>query len=327
MYLPDSYTAAVVFMFITMLCLGSWANTVKIDRSWRFELFYMDYALGVLLFSVVLGGTMGSLGNHGETFIGSLCTATFYPIMKALLGGVLFNIANILLVASVAIAGIAVAFSISIGTALVVGSFLSFIVSPHNNVLVLFLGMLFIVAAIIFVSAAYKRSSMEINLTKKGIGIASVSGVLMSLFYPLIAESIVGRGSLNPYSSVFLFAVGLFVCNLFVGPLFIRKPLSGPTLKIQDYFRGSSKHHMWGLLGGVIWCLGMTFNVIGSIKVSPGISYAFTQLVTLVAALWGIFIWKEFKSTTRVNSYLGLMFICYLVGLYLIGYAKHLHRV
>jgi len=69
MFIVQSYPLAVVLCVLTMLCWGSWANTRKLARKdWRFELFYWDYAIGVVLLTLLLGLTLGSTGGAGSPF-------------------------------------------------------------------------------------------------------------------------------------------------------------------------------------------------------------------------------------------------------------------
>jgi len=322
MYLPETYGGAILMMFITMVCWGSWANMTKIDKNWRFELFYWDYAIGVFLMSLIFGITLGSFGGTGMGFFPNMIHASMSVVLKALFSGMIFNIANILLVGAITIAGMAVAFPIGIGIALVVGTLLSYFVHPVGNVFVLFIGVLLILLAVILDGIAYKKAGTSTHASGKGITIAIISGVLMSLFYPLIAESMLERRGLNPYSAVFFFSVGLLLSNLVINSLFMKKPITGGQLTVHDYFRGTKLQHAYGIIGGLIWCIGMTFNVIASTRAGPAIAYSFGQGATLIAAIWGVFIWREFKNGKNVSSLLLFMFVAYILGLLAIGISK-----
>ncbi len=322
MYLPQSYFISVIFMFITMLCWGSWANMTKIDKRWRFELFYWDYAFGVLLTTIILALTLGSLGTSGMSFFKNLTTMNFTHLLNAIISGAIFNIANILLVAAITLAGMAVAFPIGIGIALVIGTVLSYYVSPVGSPLFILLGVVLILAAVILDAIAYKRATKKLSVTTKGIVLSVISGILMSLFYPLIAKSMFGFNGLTPYNAVFFFAIGLNLCNLIVLPIIMKKPLIGLPVSFKEYRIASPKQHLIGLIGGIIWCVGMSFNLIASTRAGPAIAYAFGQGATLIAAIWGVFIWREFKHAKHVNRFLIAMFACYLLGLFFIGIAK-----
>ena len=330
MFIPQTYSLAIILCIVTMLCWGSWGNTQKLaGKSWRFELFYWDYVLGILLFALLIGFTLGSTGENGRGFIEDIGQAEGRNIMNALLGGVVFNASNILLVAAMAIAGMAVAFPVGVGIALALGVIINYIAVPKGNPLILFIGLAFIVAAIIIDAVAYKKHRTTLKqVSKKGILLSVSAGVLMALFYRFVASSMVTDfvkpepGKLTPYSAVFFFAIGVVVSNLLFNYLLMKKPFEGVPLSFRDYAKGSLGVHLTGILGGVIWNIGMAMSIIASGKAGFAISYGLGQGATLIAALWGVFIWKEFKGATKqVNTLIFLMFIAYLAGLTLLVYA------
>jgi glucose uptake protein len=330
MFIPQSYSLAIILCFVTMLCWGSWGNTQKLaGKSWRFELFYWDYVLGILLFALLLGFTLGSTGENGRGFIDDIRQADFRNMLNSFLGGVVFNASNILLVAAMAIAGMAVAFPIGVGIALALGVIINYIAVPRGNPLVLFIGLGFIVAAIIIDAVAYKKHSASLQrVSKKGILLSVSAGVLMALFYRFVASSMATdfvnpeAGKLTPYSAVFFFAAGVVVSNLLFNYLLMKKPFEGAPLSFRDYANGSIGVHLTGVLGGVIWNIGMSMSILASGKAGFAISYGLGQGATLIAALWGVFIWKEFKGASRpVNTLILFMFIAYLAGLALLVYA------
>jgi glucose uptake protein len=330
MFIPQSYSLAIILCFVTMLCWGSWGNTQKLaGKSWRFELFYWDYVLGILLFALLLGFTLGSTGENGRGFIDDIRQADFRNMLNSFLGGVVFNASNILLVAAMAIAGMAVAFPIGVGIALALGVIINYIAVPRGNPLVLFIGLGFIVAAIIIDAVAYKKHSASLQrVSKKGILLSVSAGVLMALFYRFVASSMATdfvnpeAGKLTPYSAVFFFAAGVVISNLLFNYLLMKKPFEGAPLSFRDYAKGSIGVHLTGVLGGVIWNIGMSMSILASGKAGFAISYGLGQGATLIAALWGVFIWKEFKGASRpVNTLILFMFIAYLAGLALLVYA------
>jgi glucose uptake protein len=331
MFIITQYTTAVVFCLITMLCWGSWANTQKLaSTSWRFELFYWDYVLGILLTSLLVALTLGSIGDEGRSFFADLGQADAASIGSALLGGAVFNAANILLGAAIAIAGMSVAFPVGIGLALVLGVVINFISNPVGNASLLFLGVLLVVAAILLNAFAYQKAmSQAKKVPLKGIVLSVVSGVLMGFFYRFVAAAMFPdftqpeAGKLSPYSAVFLFSVGILLSNFLFNTLLMRRPFTGPPVSYADYFRGSLGTHLIGVLGGAIWCVGMAFNIIASGKAGPAISYGLGQGATVVAAIWGIFVWKEFKGAPKGTTLiLNGMLLCYLIGLGLIIAAR-----
>lgn len=327
MFIPESYTLAIILCVITMLCWGSWGNTQKLaGKSWRFELFYWDYVIGILLFSLILGFSMGSTGEHGRGFLADIRQAEPRNIINAMIGGVIFNASNILLVAAMAIAGMAVAFPVGIGIALALGVIINYVATPKGNPLLLFIGLGFIVAAIIIDAVAYKKHSATMKkVSKKGIILSIEAGVLMALFYRFVASSMASDfvspevGKLTPYSAIFFFAIGVLVSNLLFNYLIMKRPFEGEPLSFKDYKKGTFDVHLNGILGGVIWNIGMSMSIIASGKAGFAISYGLGQGATLVAAMWGVFIWKEFKGATKsVNTLVMFMFFAYLIGLALL---------
>jgi glucose uptake protein len=330
MFIPQSYTLAIVLCIITMLCWGSWGNTQKLaGKSWRFELFYWDYVLGIVLFSLLLGFTLGSTGDNGRSFIQDIQQAESHNILNAMIGGVIFNASNILLVAAMAIAGMAVAFPVGVGIALALGVIINYIFAPQGNANLLFGGVALVVVAIIIDAVAYKKHSQSLKkVSGKGIILSISAGVLMALFYRFVASSMVTSfevpevGKLTPYSAIFFFAVGVFISNLLFNYLIMKRPFEGNPLTFKDYAKGSLSAHIYGALGGMIWNIGMSMSILASGKAGFAISYGLGQGATLIAALWGVFIWKEFKGASKsVNALIFMMFIAYLAGLALLVYA------
>lgn len=330
MFIPQSYSLAVILCIVTMFCWGSWGNTQKLaGKSWRFELFYWDYVIGILLFSLLLGFTLGSSGENGRSFLADMSQADMKNIVNSFLGGVIFNASNILLVAAMAIAGMAVAFPVGVGIALALGVIINYIATPKGNPVILFAGLVLIVAAIIIDAVAYrKHSSSQQRVSGKGIILSVAAGVLMSLFYRFVASSMVTdfaapeAGRLTPYSAVFFFAIGVSISNLVFNYILMKRPIEGAPLTFKDYGKGSMGVHLTGILGGVIWCIGMAMSILASGKAGFAISYGLGQGATLIAAFWGVFIWKEFRGASKqVNILLMLMFLAYLIGLALLVYA------
>jgi len=319
MFIPSLYPLALFMMIVTMICWGSWANTQKLTKGWRFELFYWDYVLGILLISVILGFTMGSTDpSSPDSFMTNLRDADAHHILLALVGGVVFNVANILLVAAIAIAGLAVAFPIGIGLALVIGAVLNYIIEPKGNPALLFGGISLVVVAIILDAFAYRKLVKDLSVSTKGILLSLLCGVGMGLFYPFVASAAKGPHHLVPYSVSFVFAVGVLACTIPVNYIFMRKPVSGPPVAMGDYFRGRGALHFWGLLGGIIWGVGMIFNVAASYAqmVGPATAYALGQGATMVSAIWGVFVWREFAGAPPVaRRLIAFMFLCFVVGL------------
>jgi glucose uptake protein len=331
MFIVHSYSLAVVLCVITMLCWGSWANSRKLaSREWRFELFYWDYAFGVVLVTLVLGLTLGSNGVEGRPFGADLAQVSAASIASALLGGAVFNLANILLVAAIEIAGMAVAFPVGIGLALLIGVILNYIAEPVGNVALLGLGVAFVMLAIILDALAYRRMQhAAAGVSKQGLVLSLACGVFMGLFYRFVAAAMYAdpalpvAGKMGPYAAVFVFAVGVLLSNFVWNTLAMKRPFVGTPVSFGAYFQGSFGTHLTGLLGGVIWGIGMSMNLIASGRAGYAISYGLGQGATLVAAIWGVFIWKEFRgSPAGTTPILATMFLSYLAGIALIILAR-----
>lgn len=328
MVVVESYPMAMVMCVVTMLCWGSWANTQKMaSKEWRFQLFYWDYAIGVLLLALALAFTLGSHGTTGRGFLADLRQADARWLGSAFLGGVIFNLSNILLVAAIDIAGLAVAFPVGVGLALVLGVITTYRVTGEGNVPMLAVGVSAIMIAILLDALAYKRLASGGSKTPvKGIVVSVAAGLLMGWFYSFVAQSmgridssngILEAGKLSPYTAIVLFSAGLLSSNFLWNSIMMVRPLSGEPVPFDAYFtQGNARLHAIGILGGVIWNVGMSFSIIASTAAGPALSYGLGQGATMVGAFWGVFIWKEFKGAPAgTRPLLAAMFAFYLIGL------------
>jgi glucose uptake protein len=327
MFIVEHYALAVVLCIVTMLCWGSWANTQKLaGKTWRFELFYWDYVLGVLLAAVVFAFTLGSVGTAGRSFLADLRQASAGSLGSAFLGGVIFNAANILLVAAIALAGMAVAFPVGIGMALVLGVIVNYLAQPAGRPDLLFAGVALVATAIVLDAIAYRRlPGQTASNTTLGLVLSVVCGLLMGFFYRFVAAAMardftaMEPGKVGPYTAMVLFAAGMLASNVVFNTILMRRPVSGPPLSPAAYFGGTARDHGWGLAGGMIWALGMTLSIIAFGVAGPAISYGLGQGATMVAAAWGVFVWSEFAAAPPGTArLLALMFLCFAAGLGLI---------
>lgn len=331
MFIVQSYTLAIVFCVVTMLCWGSWGNTQKLaSRTWRYEFFYWDYVIGVLLFSILSAFTLGSFGSEGRSFLPDLIQADWNNIGSAFLGGIIFNASNILLSAAIAICGMSVAFPVGVGLALVLGVLINYFGAAKGEPSYIFAGVALITVAIILNGLAYKKALVgSKKVSGKGFFISVAAGVIMAFFYRFVAASMdldnfasPAAGKLTPYTAVFIFALGVFASNFLFNTIAMKKPVEGAPVSISGYFKGNIRTHLVGVLGGVIWCIGQSFSMIASEKAGAAISYGLGQGATLVSALWGILVWHEFRGAPKSSDYLNLgMFIFFVVGLGFLIYA------
>jgi glucose uptake protein len=315
MFVLHSYAWAVVFCVITMFCWGSWANTQKLARKgWRFELFYWDYAIGVLLLTLILGLALGSHGSAGRPFLADLAQASHSSIHSALLGGAIFNLANILLVAAIDIAGMSVAFPVGIGLALVLGVVVNYAEHPVGNALFLSAGVTLVALAIILDAVAYRKiPGTAAGVSTKGLVLSVACGILMGFFYRFVAASMYPNftqpepGKLGPYAAVFVFSVGICLSNFVLNTFIMKKPFVGAPVSFSDYFKGGLRTHLMGILGGIIWGIGMSLNIIASGHAGFAISYGLGQGATAP------------EGTSRL---IAAMFGCFVAGLCLIVFAR-----
>ncbi len=329
MFIVGNYALAVIFCFITMLCWGSWGNTQKLAaKSWRYELFYWDYVIGMVLFSLLLAFTAGSIGSEGRPFLQDLGQADWSSIGWVLLGAVVFNVSNILLSASISIAGLAVAFPLGVGIALVLGVLHNLLLPPTEgqNTTLLWIGVALVVIAVIcngVASGQVSNEQRDPRQNRKGIILAILAGLIMSFFSALVYNGVdladfrsPAAGKLTPYTAMVIFSVGVFLSNIIVNTLVMKKPFVGEPVTYKQYFQGSTGTHLVGMLGGAIWALGTSLNYISAGEAGAAVSYALGQGAPMIAAIWGVFIWKEFKGASKkVYGLLGIMFALFVAGL------------
>jgi len=347
MILPTTYLAALLLAIASMICWGSWANMQKLAGKWRFELFYYDYSVGVLICAVIAAFTLGSWLPQELTFSDNLLIASRRQMAYAVGAGAVFNLANMLLVAAIAVSGMAVAFPVAIGLALVIGVIGNFILNPQGNPILLFSGVALVVVAIIVDALAYgayldaKQLAAQTALTAdprakvrrralgagRGITLSVLSGILMGLFYPLVEIAKGGDAGVGPYGIAVLFSAGVLMSTVLYAPFFLNFPVSGPPIPASDYLKGTGRQHMLGIAGGIIWMAGGLCNFVAasapvSVQLGPAASYALGQGATMVSALWGLLVWHEFEGANpRVKALLAAMILLFVVGLALISIA------
>ena len=324
MFTPHTMGVALFMMITSAICWGSWANTYKGVKNYRFELFYWDYAAGIFLVSLILAFTMGSTGNDASSFLNNVRSADTNNIVSVMIGGAIFNLANLLLVAAIDMAGLAVAFPVSIGIALVVGVISSYVIQMKGNAPLLAAGVVCALIAVVMDGKAY--GSLAIagrSVSKKSIVVCVVSGVLMGLWAPFVARAMTNGNTLGPYSIAVFLTLGALLSCLIWNIYFMRRPLVGEPVSFAGYFSGPASGHVLGLLGGFIWGTGMVFNLVAASFTGVAISYAIGQSAPMVAALWGVLAWKEFEGAPgKAKMYLALMFVFYCLGIVLVARAN-----
>ena len=324
MFTPHSLEVALFMMITSAICWGSWANTYKGVKNYRFELFYWDYAVGIFLVSLILALTMGSTGNEASSFLNNVRSADTNNIVSTMVGGAIFNLANLLLVAAIDMAGLAIAFPVSIGIALVVGVISSYALQPKGNAPLLAGGVLCALVAVVLDGKAYGSLVVAGRVvSRKSIVVCVVSGVLMGLWAPFVAHAMTNGNTLGPYSIAVFLTLGALLSCLIWNIYFMKHPLVGAPVSFAGFFSGPVSGHVLGLLGGFIWGIGMVFNLVAASFTGVAISYAIGQSAPMVAALWGVLAWKEFDGAPgKAKMYLGLMFVFYCLGILLVARAN-----
>ncbi|MFC6645378.1 GRP family sugar transporter [Granulicella cerasi] len=306
-------------MFASMLCWGSWANMRKLTAGYPFSLFYWDYVIGIVVGSLLWGFTLGSIYGGPAAFVANLHSTDTQHVVYALIGGIIFNVANLLLVAAIDVAGMAVAFPVGIGLALIVGTLLNYFVNPAGSPLLIFGGVALVAVAIILDALAYKRREASGSVSTRGVVLSIVSGVLMGTFYPFVAKSTLGEHALGPYAVAFIFAIGVALCSLPLNGFLMKKSLTGePATSFGQYAKAKGSWHVWGVIGGVIWCTGAVASFVASKAnaVGPAVSYALGQGATMISAIWGVFVWREFATAPAASRRLiPWMFLFFVAGL------------
>lgn len=357
MMIPSTYLMTLMLTVLCMVCWGSWANTMKLAGKWRFELFYFDYSIGLMLATLVAAFTFGSFeGGAVETtgvafsFMDNVSIASKTVMAYAVGGGIVFNLANLLLVAAISVAGMSVAFPVGIGIALIVGTVLNYIIKPAGSAALLFGGAFVILLAIIvsaMAHAAHTASKAQVKSEAptvagaravrpvkrggpsplKGLVLSIGAGLLMGAFYPLVEMSKKGDLGLGPYAAAVFFGVGVLLSTPVFNLFFMNMPVEGEPVSFREYFAGSLKQHVLGLAGGMIWSVGAVANFVAastpkSVNVGPAVSYAIGQGATLVSTLWGLLIWKEFAGAEgKTKTLLGVMLALYVIGLAMLSVA------
>jgi glucose uptake protein len=316
-------TIALLMTAFSAVCWGSWANAGKLTRNFRFELMYWDFSAGILLMSLIWAFTLGSMGGGPNSFLANFAAADTANIASAALGGFIFNAANLLLVAGIAMAGLAIAFPLAIGIAMVEGVVASYILQPRGDVALLAGGVALAVVAIIMDGRAYANlAGGGKGASRKSVIICAVSGLLMGSFAPLITRAMTRGVPLTAYGTAVAFTAGAFLSCIVVNGYLMKHPIVGEPVAFSGYFKARGIDHVWGILGGLIWGTGGVFNFVAGGKLGVAIAYAIGQSSPMVAALWGILVWKEFAGAGgKAKGYLAAMFASYVLALVVIAKA------
>ena len=342
MTLATTYGAALCLAIFSLLCLGSWANSFKLAGRWRFELFYFDFAFGLVAVSLILAFTAGSWGFDSFTFMDDLMRASKHSMAQAFGAGLIFNLGNMLLVAGVSLVGLSIAFPIGLGIAIVVGALIAQAVSPQGNPVLFFAGAAVVLVAVFVCGSAYRSLALlrEIEKMKagthrtlrpsvswKGVLLSAGGGILLGSFAPVLDAAKDPDIGLGPYSLGVVFCMGIAFSTIVYNMYFMNLPVKGKPVEILAYFRGSIGQHLYGVLGGAVWSLGTiaAFVLSSSPKAgmpAPALMYALGRISPLLAAIWGLVVWKELRSAdAKVAALLGIMLFLLAAGVAMLAIA------
>ena len=213
-------------------------------KTWRFELYYWDFSIGILLFALLMAFTFGSMGNQGRSFLADLRQADTGNLLSAAVGGVIWNIGTLLLVAAISIAGMSVAFPIGGGIGWTLGILINYMGKPEGNPLFLFSGTAFIILAILLSMQSYKKlAAHQKKPTLKGILLSLLAGLCIAFFYRFVASALATdfspaeAGKISSYTAVVFFSIGALICTAILNPFFMAKPVQGEPVKMSEWFK------------------------------------------------------------------------------------------
>jgi len=316
MTLPTSYGAVLLLSCLAMLCLGSWLNTMKLGGKWRFELYYVDFSIGLMLVVALLALTLGETGN-GLSFRDNLLVTGRRQLAFAAAAGGVFNLGNLLMVAAASLAGIAVAATIAVGAGLIVGVVLALVFGTDSSLALMVAGAVVMLSAILIdirgftflakvmdseIARNWKHKHRRPPKTGlKSVWLSLAAGVFLGCSYPLAGLSTETELGLRPYAVAFLFGVGVICSTPVLVLLFMNVPVEGRPLPITAYLKAGIMQHLYGLAGGAIFATGVVSFLLATVVQSgesliDGAGYLIIEASILVAALWGLLYWKEFKA-------------------------------
>jgi glucose uptake protein len=347
MILPTTYLAALLLLVLSMLCLGSWQNAQKLAGKWRFELFYYDFSVGVALSAVIAAFTFGSMNSTDLTFQDNFLLTGYRKMAIAVAAGVVFNLGNLLLLAAIAVAGMGIAFPMAVGFALVIGAIWQYMLNQQGSAALLFSGALLVLAAVIAGAfthaerladkAAQDKGPPKYDpRTKtivrppsgvKGVVLSLLSGLFLALFYPVLEVSRTGDDAIGPYGIALLFAGGILFSTLLYNPFLMNFPVVGEPIHFRDFFMGTRRQHLMGVLGGILFGIGMVASLVAAtapkrLQVGSGLSLALNMGTAVIGALWGFLVWRELRGAgTRVRSLAAAVLVLFIMGLVLVSIA------
>jgi glucose uptake protein len=352
MLLPTTATAVLAALIISVLGWGSWASMYKAAKKARFEFFAYDFAWGALMAGVVLAFTLGSWNSSELTFQDNFLLAAKRKMAWGVLAGAVFNVANVMLLAAVSVSGMSLAFPLTFGVAFAIGSSWEYFTRPGMNPMMSFGGAVVTLVAVVLSVIAYhwyleSESNKTIKALRadprakgvaappgpgKAIALAAVSGLLFSLFFPTMHEAVSGDDGVSSYGVAILMAVAIFATSIVIVPFFLNFPVKGQPLTVARYFKIKMGHHVLGLLAGFLWIAAVIAGLAAEqapvlAQPTPILSFVLGHAWPVVAALWGVLIWREnSEAPMKVHMMTAAMVVLMLAGLGMIGLSPEYGR-
>jgi glucose uptake protein len=344
---PTTQFTVLLLLVISAFCWGSWINTFKATKKWRFEHFYYDFSLGLLLTTVIAAFTLGTMNPQDLTFEDNFLLAAYRKMAWALGSGLVFNLGNIFLLAATAVSGVSVAFPIALGIVLVVDAIWDFAYNPQASVLLVFTGVVLVIVGVVTNLTAYfwsqderalaapkpqidprfRPPGQDVNPARRGVILAIVGGLVLSTFFPMLAEATTGETGVSTYGAAVLLSIAAFGSSMLFVPFFLFFPVLGVPGQIRAYFKGEKKEHTLGILGGILLGIGILAGLLAAgapqvMQPSRAVRYVLDHAALLIAGAWGLLVWREFKGTSyRVRLMLAATFVLLAAGVGMVAVA------
>jgi len=331
---PATHQAALLLLLATLICLGSWANTLKLSR-WRFELFYFDFAMGVFFLSLLAALTLGTLGSE-LSYNDRIAVAGLRSQVFAVAAGFVFNLGNMLFVATISLIGISAAFPFVLGLAFLISAAAA---GFHGVSLALFAGgVLLVLASVILAGgAARSKSVVKPGASRQAIKAAQgrplkalttgiIGGFLIGASAPLAESALWGDLGLGAYAGLLMFSTGLLVSTLVLNFFFMAVGIEGGRVTLADYRKGSARQHFLGLFGGALWAAGTLASLLAQSvpaveQPRPAVVTFLREGAVLVAIAWGALAWREFRGApSRSRSLMLASTLTFAAGLLLLAF-------
>jgi glucose uptake protein len=349
MILPSTYVSGLIVLILALVCLGSWINTLRAAGKLRFELYSYDFALGVLVAALIAAFTLGSLNSKELTFADNFSLTGYRKMAWGMGAAAVFGLGNLFLLASTVTSRVSVAFPVSFGLALLINTVWDYFLSNGEGAVLIFGGLTLILVAMIVAGVSYRWNLLDLQAEMQRAFIADprtkappkvrgsaalsvtlglLSGVFLGISSRMLGEATTGDNALAPYSAGLMFAAGFFLASLVYVPFFMNFPVAGAPIRISDYFKAKKKQHLMGILGGMIFIAGLLAALAATytpafVQAGPLVNFAINQSVPIIAALWGLLVWREYKgASNRVQMALAVLVVLYLAGVGMIAVAR-----